>query len=205
MRRRIVVSFFLAVLGVSSLIAQERLIRLDSVNKDFAYDIRYATTDNFTESVLYPCSVCLLKESAAHALQQANAYFMDKGYRILLFDCYRPLSIQRIMWSKVPNPNYVANPDGNGSIHNRGYAVDLGLVDRQGNLLDMGTDYDHFGPEAHQGYPGLTEKQKQNRELLQSGMMQFGFRSIRTEWWHFTYKKNSGTPLDVPLPCKTDH
>lgn len=174
---------------------------LIDLSDQFSLDIRYATTDNFTGQVLYPCQKCLLKELAANALLQADQHFKTMGYRIRIFDCYRPLDIQKLMWKVYPNPSYVANPYTKGSIHNRGYAVDLSLETLEGELLDMGTDYDHFGPEAHWDSEGLTKEQKRNREILREGLMQFGFQPIRTEWWHYSYKKNSGDALNTPLPC----
>ena len=180
---------------------QEQANDLVDLSDHFSLDIRYATTDNFTGQVLYPCQKCLLKELAANALLKADQHFRGMGYRIRIFDCYRPLDIQKLMWGVYPNPNYVANPNKSGSIHNRGYAVDLSLETLDGELLDMGTDYDHFGPEAHWSSEGLTDQQYRNRELLREGMMLFGFQPTRTEWWHYSYKKNSGDVLNIPLPC----
>lgn len=175
---------------------------LIDLSDQLSLDIRYATQNNFTQEVLYPCGKCLLKIPAAESLLAADQFFREKGYRLRIFDCYRPFDIQRLMWDRFPNPNYVANPNKNGSVHNRGYAVDLSLETLDGKLLDMGTDYDHFGPEAHWGSSQISTQQQNNRELLREGLQQFGFNPIRTEWWHFSYKKNSGDVLNIPLPCK---
>jgi len=90
----------------------------------------------------------------------------------------------------VSNPDYVANPS-KGSIHNRGGAVDITLVDQSGNELDMGTGFDHFGPEAAIGYEKLPEKVKSNRKLLQDIMGRHGFSVLRSEWWHFNFEEAS--------------
>jgi len=151
--------------------------------------------------VLYDCSVCVLQDAVAEALVKANEWFCERGYRIRLYDCYRPLDIQKMMWSKVPNPSYVANPYGSGSIHNRGAAVDMTIETLDGCYLEMGSDYDHFGPEAHIDNEDISEEVKANRALLFEGMKQFGFTPIRTEWWHFSFKRNGYPTMNEPLPC----
>lgn len=155
------------------------------------------------EEQLYECAVCLLQPEVAKALQNANDYFCELGYRIRIFDCYRPLDVQKMMWKKVPNAAYVANPYGKGSVHNRGAAVDITLETLEGEVLDMGSDYDFFGRAAHIDNTQLPQTVLKNRALLQKGMRMFGFQTIRTEWWHFSFKKNYlfGI-LNEPLPCE---
>lgn len=180
---------------------QQKLVDLSELSEDFAYEIRYATPDNFMKEVLYPCAVCLLEPEVAEALIEANAYFCEKGFKIKIFDCYRPLDIQKKMWAKVPNAAYVANPYGKGSIHNRGAAVDITLVTMEGCYVEMGSDYDFFGKEAHIDNLNFPAEVLANRNLFIQGMRKHGFKTIRTEWWHFSYKKNSGDALNQPLPC----
>ena len=196
--------FFLILLSTIDLHAQkEDFVRLDSLSPHFYYDIRYATENNFVEEAVYNCGVCLLRPDAAAALIKANEYFMSKGYCIQLFDCYRPYDVQKKLWEIVPNPAYVADPYNGGSVHNRGAAVDLTLVDHNGDYVDFGTDYDFFGVEAHIDNLDHSEEVLANRKLLQEGLAKFGFKGIRTEWWHFSYTKNSGYPIsNEPLPCK---
>jgi D-alanyl-D-alanine dipeptidase len=121
------------------------------------------------------------------ALIKANEKFMKKGYKIMLFDCYRPLDIQKKMWQIVSNPNYVADPK-KGSIHNRGGAVDISLVDSTGVAIDMGTPFDFFGIEASHDYENLPEEVKENRRLLRKIMTRSGFRIFESEWWHYNLK-----------------
>jgi D-alanyl-D-alanine dipeptidase len=115
---------------------------------------------------------------------KANKKFIRKGYRIQLFDCYRPLDIQKRMWQIVSNPEYVADP-AKGSIHNRGGAVDITLVDSNGIALDMGTPFDFFGPEAGHYFEKLSDEVKQNRILLKRIMQKSGFLPFNSEWWHY--------------------
>lgn len=182
---------------------QDRLVNLKFFSTEFSYDIRYATSNNFMKIQLYDCEACLLQESVAKALNEANQYFYENGYKIKIYDCYRPLDIQKLMWEKIPNAIYVANPYDGGSVHNRGAAVDITLVTLDDRFVDMGTDYDHFGREAHIDYEGHSQSILSNRKLLIDGMRLFGFNTIQSEWWHFSYRKNTSfSIMNTPLPCK---
>ncbi|RXG23613.1 M15 family metallopeptidase [Leeuwenhoekiella aequorea] len=180
----------------------KQLVLLDTINDGFAYDIRYATSNNFLKEAFYDCAACYLRPEVANALKEANHYFCEMGYKIVLFDCYRPVSAQKKMWKVFPNPQYVANPYKSGSVHNRGAAVDISLAKLDGIPVDMGTDHDFFGREAHIDNTSLPKQVLQNRKILQDGMRKFGFETIRTEWWHFNYKKNySFQIIDFNFEC----
>jgi D-alanyl-D-alanine dipeptidase len=172
---------------LSSTISDTTFVNLKDYSQDFIYDMKYATEDNFLKAKVYDCAECLLRLKTVEGLVEANKKFMTKGYRIKIFDCYRPLDIQEKMWKIVPNPKYVANPS-KGSIHNRGGAVDITLVDATGKELDMGTNFDFFGIEASHNYPNLSKEIKQNRKLLKRIMIQKGFNSFDSEWWHYNLK-----------------
>ncbi|UQD57285.1 M15 family metallopeptidase [Flavobacterium sp. K5-23] len=167
-----------------TVVSDTTFVNLKDYSADFVYDMKYATTDNFLNAKVYDCAECYLRLKTVNALIEANKNFMDKGYKIKLYDCYRPLDIQKKMWNIVPNPEYVANPS-KGSIHNRGGAVDITLVDREGKELDMGTPFDFFGIEASHGYLNLTEEVKKNRILLKNIMKRYDFNSFDSEWWHY--------------------
>lgn len=169
-------------------IADSTFVNLKDYSADFVYDMKYATTDNFLKAQVYDCAECFLRLKTVKALVKANSKFIQKGYRIKIFDCYRPLDIQKRMWKIVSNPEYVANP-AKGSIHNRGGAVDITIVDANGKELDMGTTFDFFGPEASHYYENLTDEVKQNRLLLKKIMKKSNFISFDSEWWHYNLKK----------------
>ncbi|WP_035672856.1 M15 family metallopeptidase [Flavobacterium sp. 83] len=162
-------------------------VNLKDYSEDFVYDMKYATIDNFLKAKVYDCAACFLRLKTVTALVEANKKFIKKGYKIKIFDCYRPLDIQKKMWKIVSNPEYVANPT-KGSIHNRGGAVDITLVDRDEKELDMGTSFDYFGIEASHKYLNVSEKIKQNRILLKKIMTQKGFNSFDSEWWHYNLR-----------------
>lgn len=157
----------------------------------FAYDMKYATNDNFLNKKVYTCDDCLLRKEVAEALKEANNSLRMRRLRIKFFDCYRPVDVQKQMWKIYPDARYVANPYGSGSIHNRGGAVDITLENFEGEELDMGTGFDHFGREAHHAYANLSDTILSNRKLLKSTMEAHGFKAITSEWWHYGY--NSAT------------
>jgi D-alanyl-D-alanine dipeptidase len=196
---RLVLSFFLVIFFSTTTlllaqneesIADSTFVNLKDYSADFVYDMKYATTDNFLKAQVYDCSECFLRLKTVKALVKANSKFIQKGYRIKIFDCYRPLDIQKRMWKIVSNPEYVADP-AKGSIHNRGGAVDITLVDANGKELDMGTTFDFFGHEASHYYENLTDEVKQNRLLLKKIMKKSNFISFDSEWWHYNLKKAS--------------
>jgi len=175
-------------------LADTTFVRLADFSEDFAYDMRYATENNFLKAKVYDCAECYTRVKTAKALIEANKDFMEQGVRIKFFDCYRPNSVQYKMWEIVPNPQYVANPD-KGSIHNKGGAVDITLVDLGGNELDMGTDFDYFGKRAYHDNMDLPKEILDNRRLLKETMEAHGFWSIRTEWWHYNLSSASNDPV----------
>lgn len=152
--------------------------------------MKYATSDNFLNEKVYDCPECYLRLKTVKSLIKANNDFIERGYRIKIFDCYRPLDIQKRMWKIVSNPEYVADPS-KGSIHNRGGAVDITLVDLNGNELDMGTSFDFFGIEASHDFQNLSDKIKNNRKLLKDVMLNNDFKSFDSEWWHYNLKDSN--------------
>ena len=167
-------------------LADTVFVRLADYSEDFVYDMKYATEDNFLKEKVYDCDECYTRVSTAKALITVNRAFLEKGYRIKFFDCYRPHSIQKKMWEIYPNPTYVADP-ATGSIHNKGGAIDITLVNEKGEELDMGTPFDFFGKQAHHAYQDLPSQVLKNRELLKSTMESFGFNAITSEWWHYNF------------------
>jgi D-alanyl-D-alanine dipeptidase len=169
-------------------------VNLKEYSTDFVYDMKYATEANFLKSKVYDCAECYLRLKTVKALIKANSKFMKLGYKIKLYDCYRPLDVQKKMWSIVSNPSYVANPS-KGSIHNRGGAVDITLVDGNGKELNMGTAFDFFGPEASHDYKNFPEEILQNRALFKKIMISSKFQSFDSEWWHYNLKNAKLDPI----------
>lgn len=175
------------------------LIRVDTL---FVPDMRYATTNNFLKEQVYDCDKCLLRKDAALALLKAHNLLKADGYRIKLFDCYRPLDVQKKMWAIMPDDRYVGNPYGTGSVHNKGAAVDLTLTDSLGRELEMGTPFDHFGREAHHAYTDLPTEVLSRRLLLKEAMEKAGFESITSEWWHYSYRRKNYRTANFKPECE---
>ena len=184
MRFSCIISFFITFFATAQ---QTDFVLLKSLSSDFVFDMKYATPDNFLKQVVYECGECYLRKKTAEALVKANEEFKTLGYRIKLFDCYRPLEVQKKMWKILPGTHYVANP-AKGSKHNRGAAVDLTLVDKDGKELDMGTPFDFFGEKAHHTCTTLPKKVLENRKLLKDILNKYNFKSIYSEWWHYEYR-----------------
>jgi zinc D-Ala-D-Ala dipeptidase len=175
------------------------LIELLKLDNSFVVDLKYATTDNFIGKKIYSQSKCLMNKNTAQKLIEANIEFKNLGLRIKIFDAYRPLSAQKILWDAAPNKSYVANPQ-KGSVHNRGTAVDITLVDSAGKELPMPSSYDEFSQRAHLNYKNCSKQKLKNRELLGSIMIKHGFKRISTEWWHFNDVDANNYPiLDIPF------
>ncbi|MES2811110.1 MAG: M15 family metallopeptidase [Bacteroidota bacterium] len=176
--------FFTLIINAQTETNDSTFVNLKEYSKDFVLDMKYATTDNFLKAKVYECEACYLRLKTVESLVAANKKFIRKGFRIKIFDCYRPLDVQKKMWAIIPNANYVANPT-RGSIHNRGGAVDITLVDDEGKELDMGTSFDFFGPESAHDYQEFSEEILKNRKFLKKIMQRYGFESLNSEWWHY--------------------
>jgi D-alanyl-D-alanine dipeptidase len=175
------------------------LVDVLKLDPTFVLDVRYATPNNFTRRTLYPVARCLLHAAVAERLVRVHERLRSGGLRLKLFDCYRPLSIQRELWALVPDERYVADP-AKGSRHNRAAAVDLTLADSTGAELPMPTEYDDFTPRAHRDYASASHEQTANRERLEEAMQAEGFIGLPTEWWHFDSPDwKEYAILDVPL------
>ena len=172
------------LLDITKEVDSNVFVNLRNYSHDFVFDMKYATADNFLKEKVYPCDECFLRVKTVRALLSANKAFLGKGFRIKLYDCYRPKSIQKKMWKIVPDANFVANPK-KGSIHNRGGAVDISLVDSLGIEVNMGTKFDFFGKEASHNFQNLSREILSNRKFLKEIMLQNNFKSFDSEWWHY--------------------
>jgi len=178
----------LQILLPSSDFGRENWIELKEIAPSILYNIKYAGVDNFVHQKVYPCAKCYLRPEVAKALALAQQDLKKQGYGLVVYDCYRPLSAQKKLWNIKPDLNYVADPK-KGSMHNRGLAVDLSIVDKNGKELDMGTSFDDFTEKAHSYYNKFSKKILHNRKILTELMHKYGMEPIRTEWWHFSYRK----------------
>ena len=183
------------VIGDGRLGRGDDFVELSTLAPGVRLDIRYATPQNFTKQALYPEARCRLRRAVAERLARVQGALAQEGLGLLVFDCWRPLSVQRRLWALIPDERYVADPK-KGSRHNRGAAVDLTLVDGGGRPLAMGSDYDAFTPASHRGFPGLDGAARANRARLDRAMAKEGFVGLPTEWWHFDAPDWERFPID---------
>lgn len=188
-----------ALLAMTVLPLTDPLIDLQALIPDAVLDIRYATGDNLTGRALYPFPAALLRRSAAVKLAKAADSLREKGLRLVVYDAYRPLSVQKALWAAKPDPKWVADPK-KGSSHNRGGAVDLGLADKAGKSLVMPSKYDEFGPRARHGAAGVPPAARRNAQTLKAALTEAGFEPLADEWWHYRDADAKSWPvLDVPF------
>lgn len=184
---------------------------IGSVIDDAAYDIRYYSSNNFTGNKIdgYKAPRAYMTKEALAALAVAADDLRHQGYRLLIWDSYRPQKAvdNFVRWindpqdegdksfypnlqkSELLSGNYVAAKSG----HTRGSTVDLTIIKKDGGFVDMGGTFDLFSEVSHPDYQDLTDEQKNNRKILHDAMVNAGFNGVDSEWWHFTLK-------DEPYP-----
>ena len=211
-------SLFLILLmmtGMHGAFAEEEMIYSDDASDfvllseavpDAILEIRYYSTYNFIGDRIdgYEAPVALLTKEAAAALKEVSDELVAKGYRLKIYDAYRPqMAVSHFMrWAldfedtrmkqyfypelekdTLFPQGYIAEHSG----HSRGSTVDLTLFDMTTEKeVDMGGTFDYFGELSHPDYRGITEEQYQNRMILREAMLAHGFKPLVEEWWHFT-------------------
>ncbi|MBI3288665.1 MAG: M15 family metallopeptidase [Elusimicrobia bacterium] len=188
-----------ALLAMTALPLQaDPLVDLQAAIPDAVLDVKYATEDNVTGRRLYPFAAAYLRRSTAGKLVEAAATLRAKGLRLVIYDAYRPLSVQKALWAVRPDPRWVADP-ARGSSHNRGGAVDVALADRAGKTLEMPSRFDEFGPRSRHGSSAGSPGAR-NAASLKAALEAAGFESLADEWWHYRDPASRAWPLlDVPF------
>lgn len=148
-------------------------------------DLRYATPDNLTGCPIYTHALALLHPEAHAALARSADLAGVMGYRLVVYDAYRPSIAQWRLWEAMPDPKFVADPRGAGSTHSRGIAIDLTLADVTGNPLRMGTGFDDMCVQSYHGRLDLDPDAQRNRAILLGIMTSAGWEHQSYEWWHY--------------------
>jgi D-alanyl-D-alanine dipeptidase len=165
----------------------KRLVAIQTVAPTIRIALAYATSLNFTGTVLYSDATAYLLRDPAMALAKVEQVLNKKGLSLKVFDAFRPFGVTCHLWDLVHDARYAANPI-TGSNHNRGLAVDLTIVDlNTGKELDMGTAFDNFSDTAHHDFVQLPQRVWNNRKLLKRVMEEHGFQSLSSEWWHYQW------------------
>lgn len=162
-------------------------------------DIRYATAQNPFGRAVYDVPLFAVRRSVAGLLATVAESLAQQGYRLVAWDGYRPLSVQRLLWELCPVPGYVAPPERGGN-HNRGTAVDVSLADLEGRPLELPSAHDDFSERAHHDFSGASPAAIRHRALLCAAMEEAGFTRNRMEWWHYDAPDPKRFPVaDIPL------
>ncbi len=199
-------------------------VSLGEVIPDVLLDIRYYSSFNFIGERIdgYEAPAALLTREAAKALKSVSDEALERGFRLRVFDAYRPQkAVDRFMrWAEDPADirmkqyfypdvdkknvipqGYIAEHSG----HTRGSTVDLTLFGMTAQQdLDMGGTFDFFGEKSHPDFAGISEAQHANRMLLQGLMMKHGFRPLETEWWHFSLEKEPWPDTYFTFPVRNE-
>jgi D-alanyl-D-alanine dipeptidase len=172
------------------------LVEVAAVVPDAIVDLRYATADNLAGRAVYPADArCLLLAPVADRLARVAGRLRAEGLRLVLWDCYRPLAVQRELWRLVPRKGLVADP-ARGSHHNRGAAVDVAVAAADGGPVPLPTGFDDVGRRARlAAVDGVAPEARRNRERLRAAMEAEGFRPNRMEWWHYDAPEARGAPV----------
>lgn len=153
---------------------------------DIQVDLKYATEDNFTGQVIYDFSCAALRYGTVKKLAVAQELLREQGYSLLIWDAFRPVSAQYLLWEAFPDGNYIANPNRGFSNHSRGNCVDVTLVTPDGRAVAMPTGFDDFTQAAARSYDDLPQEVARHARLLEETMVQAGFIPYNAEWWHYT-------------------
>ena len=208
--KKIIIMFIICLALLPSVLAdtistdKSDFQKVSDVIYDAAYDIRYYSDNNFTGHRIagYRAPVAYMTKDSLKALSIAAEDLRKQGYRLLIWDTYRPQKAVDDFAAWINNPNnegdktfypklkksqllegrYIMAKSG----HSRGSTIDLTIIKKDGSFVDMGGTFDLFSEISHPDYKKLTKEQKKNRKILHDAMIKAGFNGIDSEWWHFT-------------------
>lgn len=199
-------------------------VMLSEAVPDAILEIRYYSTYNFVGDRIdgYEEPLAFLTKESAEALKEVSDDLKEKGYRLKIFDAYRPqMAVTNFVeWAKDEDDTrmkdyfypelekdvlfpqgYIAEHSG----HSRGSTVDLTLFDMTTEKeVDMGGTFDYFGELSHPDYTDITEEQYANRMILRDAMLAHGFKPLEEEWWHFTLEDEPFPDTYFTFPINSD-
>lgn len=171
--------------------SDNELVDLEGYIPYLKLDIRYATDNNFVGQTIYTAPKAYLRKPVADALYRVQAELIEEGYGIKVFDAYRPYEATLLFYETYLDTTFVASPR-TGSVHNKGCAVDLTIIDLISGLeIEMPTAFDDFTEQASIDFMDLPQHIIDNREKLISIMKRHGFDPYKAEWWHFNFRERA--------------
>jgi len=183
------------------------LVDVTTLDPTIRLAISYATGENILHAPVYGVAKAFLQRPVAEALVRVNHALRPAGYALRVRDAYRPWWVTKVLWEMTDpaNRDYVADP-ARGSLHNRGCAVDLDLVDlATGSPVSMPSGYDEMSSRAHADYAGGDAEARRHRDVLRAAMEAEGFKVLKEEWWHFDHVASSDYPMmNLPFEAILD-
>lgn len=178
--------------------SEKKLIEVNSEKvPGLVLEIRYATEQNITGKKIYADKRAWLREETIRKLAQVARELEEKGYRLVLWDGWRPASAQKALWAAKPDGRFLTPPN-RISRHTRGTSVDVSLADRNGKILEMPSDHDEFTDRADEDFSDVPKEVAQRARLLRKAMFRAGFSGVPDEWWHYDLRDwASYEPIEV--------
>ena len=178
--------------------SEKKLIEVTSEKvPGLVLEIRYATEQNITGKKIYADRRAWLREETIRKLAQVARELEEKGYRLVLWDGWRPASAQKALWAAKPDGRFLTPPN-RISRHTRGTSVDVSLADRNGKILEMPSDHDEFTDRADEDFSDVPKEVAQRARLLRKAMFRAGFSGVPDEWWHYDLRDwASYEPIEV--------
>ena len=154
---------------------------------DIYVELMYATENNFTGVRIYDFTDAYLRYGTVKKLANVQKELKEQGYRLKIWDPYRPFEAQQKLWEVYPDPNYVANPANGMKKHNLGGTVDITMVAADGSVISMPTEFDDFSLKADRDYSDIEDEEAvKNVMILQNAMENNGFTGYQGEWWDYS-------------------
>ena len=166
--------------------SDETFVRVLDYIPTASQELMYATEDNFTGQVIYDFRDAYLRWGTVKKLQLVCEDLEEMGLYIKIWDGFRPVAAQFVLWEVCPDSTYVADPNKGHSSHSRGNTIDLTLVDGSGAQIPMPTGFDDFSAKADRDYSDCTAEEANNAQILEILMEKHGFTGYSGEWWHFS-------------------
>lgn len=179
------VRIFLFTLSAAVAISDDRLVELneDQIPK-VVLELRYASTNNITGKAIYPEAKAYLRKETIQKLQRVAKALESQGYRLVIWDAWRPAYAQRALWAAKPDGRFLT-PPAKISRHTRGTSVDVSLADPDGKILEMPSDHDEFNAKADEDFSDVPQGAAQRARILRKAMFAAGFSGVPDEWWHY--------------------
>jgi D-alanyl-D-alanine dipeptidase len=176
---------FLFLTATAFATPDERLVEVTPENvPGVVLDLRYATTNNITGKVLYPEAKAYLRKETIRKLRRVARDLQEEGYRLVIWDAWRPASAQRALWQAKPDGKFLT-PPSKISRHRRGTSVDISLADQDGKILEMPSGFDEFNALADEDFSDVPKEAAKRVRILRNIMFNAGFSGVPDEWWHY--------------------